>query len=327
MTSLHLRSPLRRVLAGLMLATSHAACRDVLPNPDDYVDPGALGTQSSDPTVTDDPNDDSTPSSDGILPDGTTIMEGTSEGVATTQDFASGTTIVADETTSASVPCGGSMDGSECIASGSFLGGDVTQTVAAFFMDRTEVTVAQYRACVMAEVCFLPPEPFVYFEPGSPYNYGGPDRDEHPMNGIDWFDAQTYCAWTGGRLPTEWEWEWAARGRDAGQTYPWGNTPEPNCDLVIMPEAEIPGCGLNTTSPVASRSPGGDTVDRLHDTIGNVWEWTDSALDEGTAMLRIIRGGAWNETDADSFRVNNRTYSPPDNRNERFGVRCARDVP
>src|SRR5690606_863009 len=92
-----------------------------------------------------------------------------------------------------------------------------------------EITAAQYESCVVLGGC--PAQETVSSEVD---NYGAAGREEHPINGVSWFDAATYCAWASGRLPTEWEWEWAARGRDEGWTYPWGNAPAPSCAVAVM---------------------------------------------------------------------------------------------
>jgi formylglycine-generating enzyme len=167
-----------------------------------------------------------------------------------------------------------------------------------FYIDRFEVTVAQYRACVTAGVCLAPAA-------GDGFNWGHADRDAHPVNGVSWVDARAYCQWAGLRLPTEAEWEKAARGTD-GRTYPWGEETA-SCDRAVM-DAGGWGCGRDSTWPVGSK-PQGVSPYGAHDMAGNVWEWAADWYDEeyyahspsrnptgpvnsmGTG--RVLRGGSW----------------------------------
>ena len=106
-------------------------------------------------------------------------------------------------------------------------------------MDLTEVTVAIYDACVRAGSCTRAGGPDL-----DPFcNEGKPERANHPINCVDWNQAMTYCNYIGARLPTEPEWEYAARGSD-GRKYPWGNTP-PNAHL-------LNACGDECVSYAAS---------------------------------------------------------------------------
>ena len=127
-----------------------------------------------------------------------------------------------------------------------------------FWIDLTEVTVEDYSVCWALKVCKLPMQ-------GPKLNWGVPGKDKHPANGVTWYDAKQYCEWKGKRLPTEAEWELAARGTD-GRMFPWGNT-KPTCDLVVNDK-----CGTTGTQKVGSK-PKGDSPYGVHDMSGNVAEW------------------------------------------------------
>ncbi len=168
-------------------------------------------------------------------------------------------------------------------------------TLTGFCIDRTEVTVAAYASCVAAGAC--PPAPTTVNWTGvtdadrarwnPTCNAGRTGYDSHPINCVDWSNAATYCQWASARLPTEAEWEYAARGGD-GRTYPWGNeAPGPTLLNACGPEcvawAKAKGQtwpamygasdGNATTSPVGSYPAGASPWGAL-DMAGNVWEWT-----------------------------------------------------
>jgi len=191
--------------------------------------------------------------------------------------------------------------------------------LAAFEMTRTEVTVAQYRLCVQAGKCDAP-------KTGTYYNWGHDGRDDHPVNGVSWNDAKAYCEHAGGRLPTEEEWEYAARGRE-GRKYAWGNTPAPSCDVAVMDDGGN-GCGHDSTWPVCSK-PAGNTPEGLCDMSGNVWEWTASfycpyASKNCAGEARVDRGGGWYNDDPSRLRGAVRSWFAPEIRWNSLGFRCAR---
>lgn len=144
-------------------------------------------------------------------------------------------------------------------------------TVPAFEMSRTEVTISQYRACVDAGVC-SEPESKEEFPNGC--NWEHPGREEHPVNCVDAYQAADFCACAGGRLPSEAEWEYAARSGGKDITHPWGED-TPSCTYAVMSEGThtpgIWGCGEEITWPVCSK-PAGNTDHGLCDMSGNVEE-------------------------------------------------------
>ena len=180
---------------------------------------------------------------------------------------------------------------------------------------KSEVTVAQYRACVKAGKCSKPEtkSDHKYF------NWGYTDRDKHPVNGVDWNQATAFCEWAGGRLPTEDEW-YAEASNKGSRKYPWGEE-RPTCDRVVMCEGGN-GCGRDSTWPVCSKGRG-NSVSGLCDMSGNLWEWTSSLYKAGKSA-RVLRGGSWYNDDPDSLRASSRRWNDPTFRNNFFGLRCGR---
>ena len=196
------------------------------------------------------------------------------------------------------------------IESGSF----DNHEVGDFWLDVYEVTVSHYARCVAAGACQQRTTTF-YSGTESPSNSNcnanNKSRGEHPMNCVDQDDATAYCKWAGKRLPTEWEWEWAARGGSKGYDYPWGNQ-APSESLVVFKSS-------NGTQPVGSK-PKGKSVHGVHDLAGNVWEWTSSAEGEN----RVLRGGGWGDGDAARLSASLRNHDSPSVRSNDVGFRCAR---
>jgi len=219
--------------------------------------------------------------------------------------------------------------------------------LGAFELDRTEVTVQAYGACVEAGGCAAP-EPTVLWdgllEAARDFysefcNWGAPGRVHHPMNCVSWREARRYCAWSGKRLPTEEEWERAARG-PGGRRYPWGDgAPGPRllngCGTECVAGMQgVTGClyraddGFAASAPVGSY-PAGRSAEGALDLAGNVWEWTESRYcpyeqKDCTEPQRVVRGGAWNVASADILRASYRFRSPPSHRFDLVGFRCAR---
>jgi formylglycine-generating enzyme required for sulfatase activity len=196
--------------------------------------------------------------------------------------------------------------------------------VAAFDMDLTEVTVAQYSRCVHAGACVAAPG--VVQWPGvtsddqqlskDMCNEDRPDRQDHAINCVDWSMADAYCRWAGERLPTEEEWEYAACGGDCNELMK-----SQLGRAIARGAARWP-----YTSRVAGASPG---PFGLHDMAGNVWEWTASAYcpydHPGCGdPRRVVRGGSWSVVDFLFVRLTDRSPSDPSTRNTNVGFRCAR---
>lgn len=183
-----------------------------------------------------------------------------------------------------------------------------TERIGPFRIDRLEVTAADYERCVDAGACT--PPMFVAAAARKGCNYGAADRPDHPMNCVSYWGALAFCEWEGKRLPTEAEWELAARGTE-GRTYPWGDT-TPDCTRTIMA-----GCQPAGTRPAGS-VPAGDTPHGIHDLSGNVTEWVLAA----NLMEAAIRGGAFDGT-ADEVSATHRRLLGLPYRLDVLGFRCA----
>ncbi len=169
-------------------------------------------------------------------------------------------------------------------------------TLPAFDIMKTPVTVAQYRKFCNSTKRAMPDEP----------NWGW--QENHPMVNVTWHDATNFAEWAGLALPTEEEWEKAARGSD-GREYPWGNNWDANkcCN------------SARQTSSVGS-CPAGNSPYGVQDMSGNVWEWCDSWYDTNTH--RVLRGGSWYGRDQDYFRVTYQVNNYPSVMYDRYGFRC-----
>jgi formylglycine-generating enzyme required for sulfatase activity len=201
--------------------------------------------------------------------------------------------------------------------------------LSSFWIDRTEVTNAQLARCVAAGACTPPYPPALAVHEGY---YEDPEYAGHPAINVDWQHGQSYCTWAGGQLPTEAQWEYAARGPDE-RLYPWGDRPP---DETLLNYAGI----VNNTAPVGLYADGASWVGAL-DMAGNVWEWTadwyrpyspapqvnPSGPDQGIG--HVLRGGSWYD-DAPFVRSVNRyvvreayaEYGKPRSYGFGVGFRC-----
>lgn len=187
-----------------------------------------------------------------------------------------------------------------------------SRTLPAFVIDRTEVTRVAYAACVTAHRCKAVPADLV-----GPAGADG----KLPATNVSWFDAHDFCAFAGGHLPSEAEWEKAARGPD-GREYPWG--PEVSCARANWGnfEGEGPCAGTNPGFPVAvGRYTDGASPYGALDMAGNVWEWVADAYDDDPKR-RVVRGGSCCSYFVPP-RAANRNAWAPDYRGADLGFRCA----
>lgn len=196
----------------------------------------------------------------------------------------------------------------------------------AFYIDRFEVTTARYAKFLAATASVRPPDGWESLDPGA--------GAELPVVGVDWADADSYCRWAGRRLPTEAQWEKAARGTD-GRRFPWGDA---------APDLER--ANFENTSPQAydgglarvGSHPAGASPYGVHDLAGNAAEWTADWHADGmpaggardptgpaTGTARVVRGGGRFDP---GFRLVAalRMHGPPKLRAEDIGFRCARDA-
>ena len=248
-------------------------------------------------------------------------------------------------------PCETSPAGMACIPGGPFTRGrddgpaderpEARVWLSTFYMDTHEVTVADYEACVARGECEAARTLYLDFS-----------RARQPKVGVSWYDADTYCRAQGKHLPTEAEWEKAARGTD-GRRYPWGSSHATCARAVIMDDQGRRACGVTKigqhphkgrTAEVGSRpaSPRG-----LHDMAGNAQEWVADWYDKSYATCgaacegrdprgpcqgrepceghhrRVVRGGSWYWPAEHATTTHRRAHVPSNQPYHHFGFRCA----
>ncbi|WKZ23538.1 MAG: formylglycine-generating enzyme family protein [Candidatus Brocadiaceae baterium WH-1] len=194
------------------------------------------------------------------------------------------------------------------VPEGNFIMGEERKTVyvGAFYIDKYPVTNAQYKKFIEATGAKRP-----LFWNDEQFN-----KPLQPVVGVSWNDAVAYAKWACKRLPTETEWEKAARGID-GREYPWGNTPPDNTKAVYNMD---PYTGA--PSPVGDRRKGASPYGCL-DMAGNVWEWCSDWYEEG--KFRVVRGGSWINHHY-ILKSAYRSCSYPEGRDNNVGFRCAKDA-
>jgi len=192
-----------------------------------------------------------------------------------------------------------------------------------YFMDKSEVTIGAYKRFVDATGSRAPENWQSGRVPAG--------RENYPVTFVNWYDADRFCRWQGKRLPTEAEWEKAARGTD-GRDYPWGNDFDPA-------KANTGDSGFGDLTPVksfeAGKSPYG-----IYDMAGNVWEWTadwykpypgsDYVSENFGEKVKVIRGGSWGGIGHYAipyfYRTSYRFYINPDGAFPDAGFRCAKGI-
>ena len=208
-------------------------------------------------------------------------------------------------------------DGAEMILipAGSFLMGDDDQsdnkrrtvTLPAYYIYKNLVTVGQYEKFCQARGKAMPSPP--------DFNAGW-DKKDHPMINVDWEAARAYCKWAGGNLPSEAQWEKAARGKD-GRKYPWGdNFDREQLWCSISRDGDAGGTASVNRSERLGKSPYG-----VLDMAGNVWQWCANWYDDRRTQ-HVLRGGSWPYSHSAHFRCAYRSWLPPIDQLSTYGFRC-----
>ena len=184
-----------------------------------------------------------------------------------------------------------------------------------FYMDAYEVTVGQFKKFLKSSGY----KPAVSINWNQVNEYSPADR--HPMIYVSWHDAVSYCNWAGKRLPTEVEWDRAARGGLVDKEYPWGDDVKMSRDY-----ANYDGTGNkdrwdDQTAPVGRFVPNGYG---LYDMTGNVWEWCADSYDDDQDN-RVLRGGSWDNLSF-GLRITDRSFHLPNDADNYFGFRCVAEL-
>ena len=203
-----------------------------------------------------------------------------------------------------------------------------TVKLKAFWIDKYEVTNLQYQQFIAAT------------DRHSPQHFRNrtfpKGKIDHPVTYVSWYDAKAYCEWAGKRLPSDAEWEKAARGTD-GRIFPWGDEFDVNKANMPLRWESLKTEG--DTTPVGA-FPSGVSPYGLYDMTGNVWEWTESWYRRYPAnknpnenygeQYKTLKGGSWWDCSfyqcGISAPVFNRSFFDPQTKNSSFGLRCAKDT-
>jgi formylglycine-generating enzyme required for sulfatase activity len=216
-----------------------------------------------------------------------------------------------------------------------------TRTIGSFCAEETEVTVADYTRCVQAKVC-TPPAGGM----NAGCNYGVTGKEQHPVNCVDLPQAQAFCQWINRRLPTEYEWEFAANGPTTNQAekYPWAGAG----GSFVATDACFNQGGTCAVGTASARTYRGQTTIQgtagFYDLAGNVWEWTTTefcpynGMSDATcsSMGRVVRGGSGFDTNSELLRSTVRLGNAMDENStgvafpnawfKNLGFRCFGDV-
>ncbi|MCU0662039.1 MAG: formylglycine-generating enzyme family protein [Myxococcota bacterium] len=250
-------------------------------------------------------------------------------------------------------PCETAPKGMSCIPGGPFVRGTddgppdtqpkANVYVSTFFMDQYAVTFEEYNACIVCKEC-----------PFAKPNYKDFNHPHQPMTGVSWYNAVKFCEAHGKHLPTEAQWEKAARGTD-GRLHPWGDEPA-TCERAVIMDDQGRSCGKPNNSRVPERGRPDDVGSRpagifeLFDMVGNSWQWVYDWYSRSYAECgkdcegvdpkgpcggdkschkmyrRVVRGGSWYWGPEMATSVYRRAHFPRNEPFHHFGFRCAASV-